>query len=56
MFFKLSHKAERLLKPLNNDMDELMIRIISIEEKEYNHNSANQDYVPKEDKLGNCLL
>ena len=35
-------------------MSELIIRIISIEEKEYNHDSANQDYVPKEDTLSEC--
>ena len=30
--------------------------MISIEEKEYNHDSANQEYVPKEDTLSDGLM
>ena len=35
-------------------MCEWINKIIFIEEKDYNHDSANQDYVPKEDTLSEC--
>ena len=37
-------------------MSELINKILSIEENEFNNDCANQDYIPKEDTLSNCLL
>ena len=35
-------------------MSELIIKILSIEANEFNHDCANQDYIPKEDTLSDC--
>ena len=43
------------LKQVNNKISELIIKIISVEEKEFNHDSANQGYVSKEETLSDCL-